>query len=142
MSLYKDVIGKIGTPAMLEQTAEECSELAQACLKLARHMRNENPTFREEYELKLNFYEEIADVELCLKYMESIIDRNVVEEYKENKRSRTNKRLFKDEKGFEIVTCQGCKHLIENNDGSVECKKNITSLEAFNKLNIRPCKEF
>ena len=26
----------IGTPAMLEQTAEECVELAHACMKLAR----------------------------------------------------------------------------------------------------------
>lgn len=36
----------IGTPAMLEQTAEECVELAQSCLKLARLMRGENPVHK------------------------------------------------------------------------------------------------
>ena len=38
------IIDKIGTPAMLEQCAEECAELGQACLKLARKLRDENPT--------------------------------------------------------------------------------------------------
>lgn len=30
------IIDKIGTPAMLEQCAEECAELGQACLKLGK----------------------------------------------------------------------------------------------------------
>ena len=38
------MIEKIGTPAMLEQMAEEAAELAQAALKLARVLRAENPT--------------------------------------------------------------------------------------------------
>lgn len=60
------LIEKIGTPAMLEQTAEECTELAQACLKLARKYRHENPTLKTEEELYNNFYEELADVTICI----------------------------------------------------------------------------
>ena len=36
----------IGTPAMLEQTAEECVEMAHACLKMARYMRGENKVYK------------------------------------------------------------------------------------------------
>lgn len=32
----REILNRIGLPALLEQTAEECSELAQACLKYAR----------------------------------------------------------------------------------------------------------
>lgn len=39
-----EVICSQGEPALLEQLAEECSELAQAALKLARLERGENPT--------------------------------------------------------------------------------------------------
>ena len=39
-----EVIRSLGEPALLEQLAEECSELAQAALKLARLERGENPT--------------------------------------------------------------------------------------------------
>ena len=42
------LIEKIGIPAMLEQTAEECVELAHACLKLARYYRNENKVYGNE----------------------------------------------------------------------------------------------
>jgi hypothetical protein len=38
------IVGKIGLPATLEQLAEECAELSQAALKLARLHRGENPT--------------------------------------------------------------------------------------------------
>lgn len=38
------MIEKIGEPAMYEQLAEECTELAQAALKVARILRDENPT--------------------------------------------------------------------------------------------------
>ena len=38
------MIEKIGLPAMLEQAAEEASELAKAALKYVRVLFNENPT--------------------------------------------------------------------------------------------------
>lgn len=56
----------IGTPAMLEQTAEECVELAQACLKLARHLRGENKVHKPAEEIYANLSEEMADVMICL----------------------------------------------------------------------------
>ena len=56
----------IGTPAMLEQTAEECVEMAHACLKLARHMRGENKVYKTTEEMYSNLSEEIADVSICI----------------------------------------------------------------------------
>lgn len=56
----------IGVPALLEQTAEECSELAHACLKAARKMRNENPTPKSVDDILAELTEEIADVQLCI----------------------------------------------------------------------------
>ena len=56
----------IGTPAMLEQTAEECIKLAHACLKLARHMRGENKVHKTIEEMYSNLSEEIADVSICM----------------------------------------------------------------------------
>lgn len=60
------LLEKIGKPAMLEQTAEECVELAHACLKLARYYRNENKVYgKTEEELLDNLAEEMADVDIC-----------------------------------------------------------------------------
>lgn len=42
--MHDDVLDMIGTAALLEQLAEESAELAQAALKMARKLRNENPT--------------------------------------------------------------------------------------------------
>jgi len=61
-----DIIDSIGLPAMLEQLAEECSELAQASLKYARLLRGENPTPKTEAECLESLTEEIADVYLCM----------------------------------------------------------------------------
>ena len=61
-----DIIDSIGLPAVLEQLAEECSELAQASLKYARLLRGENPTPKTEQECLEALTEEIADVELCI----------------------------------------------------------------------------
>ena len=69
------VIEKIGLPALLEQCAEECTELAHACLKLARKMRGENYTPKTMEECVAAMKEEVADVELCLN---TIIDSGMV----------------------------------------------------------------
>ena len=55
----------IGTPAMLEQLAEESAELAHAALKLARIIRNENPTPQNLFTATLNLTEEFTDVYQC-----------------------------------------------------------------------------
>lgn len=55
----------IGHPAMLEQMAEEASELAKAALKLARIERGENPTPITKEEAEKNLTEEYTDVIQC-----------------------------------------------------------------------------
>ena len=65
----------IGTPALLEQCAEECTELAQACLKMARKQRNENPTPVEMAVLWESLNEEAGDVENCI---EALLNSSVL----------------------------------------------------------------
>ena len=61
-----ELINRIGVPAMLEQTAEECNELSFALLKLARLYRGENMVYgHTEEELKANIEEELGDILLC-----------------------------------------------------------------------------
>lgn len=57
---------RIGEAAVLEQLAEECAELAQAALKMARIERGDNPTPVTMQKAKENLVEEIADVNVCL----------------------------------------------------------------------------
>ena len=66
-----EVIRSLGEPALLEQLAEECSELAQAALKLARKERGENPTPKTLDECFEAIIEEMADVKLCIWVVES-----------------------------------------------------------------------
>lgn len=53
-----DVLEMIGTAALLEQLAEESAELAQAALKMARKLRNENPTPKTHADCVSNLQEE------------------------------------------------------------------------------------
>lgn len=74
MSNFKsdfEVIRTLGEPALLEQLAEECSELAQAALKLARKERGENPTPKTEEECVKDLLEELGDVNLCMSVIEA-----------------------------------------------------------------------
>lgn len=87
------LIEKIGTPAMLEQTAEECTELAQACLKLSRYYRCENPTHKSKDEILTNMYEEIADVEICISELLSKFPRTSVDSWKDFKKHQIEKRI-------------------------------------------------
>lgn len=61
-----EIICSLGEPALLEQLAEECSELAHAALKMARLERGENPTPKTEEECEAALKEELADVILCI----------------------------------------------------------------------------
>ena len=65
----------IGRTAMLEQTAEECIELAHACLKLARHERGENKVHKSLDEMNDNLCEEMADVVICFN---ELMDSNII----------------------------------------------------------------
>lgn len=56
----------VPAPARYEQLAEECTELAQAALKVARHIRGENPTPKDPAQIFCDFLEEVSDVILCL----------------------------------------------------------------------------
>lgn len=74
MSNFKEDLEDIrmlGEPALMEQLAEECSELAQAALKLARKERGENPTPKTLGECFKDLIEEMADVNLCIWVIET-----------------------------------------------------------------------
>ena len=55
----------IGKPALLDQLAEEASELTKAALKLSRILRGENPTPVTEQEAIKDLVEEFSDVIQC-----------------------------------------------------------------------------
>lgn len=91
-----NIADNIGIPALLEQTAEECCELAQACLKMARKLRDENPTPKSIEDIRDNLVEEIADVELCMDELVAIyglVSVCEIEDIKEEKHKRWQKRL-------------------------------------------------
>ncbi len=86
-----DIKAKIPVCELLAGLAEECSELAQAALKLRRCYDGTNPTPADpdkQYECLL---EEIGDVELYLDQL--MINRGVIADYKEMKLERWKKRL-------------------------------------------------
>ena len=60
------MLDQIGEPAMYEQLAEECAELGKAALKMARIIRNENPTPVTATEASDMIIEEAADVLICI----------------------------------------------------------------------------
>ena len=74
------MIEKIGRPAMLEQLAEEASELAQACLKLARKERGENPTPKSKAECERELIEEFTDVIQCARELKLKPDEEQIKE--------------------------------------------------------------
>lgn len=65
----KGVVDAVGTPALLDQCAEEASELSQASLKMARKLRNENPTPKSITDIRDDLIEEISDVLLSVDYV-------------------------------------------------------------------------
>ena len=71
------MIEYIGKPAMLEQLAEEATELAHAALKLARIYRAENPTPVTKREAKAHLIEEFTDVETCAKELKLSANRDI-----------------------------------------------------------------
>ena len=78
-------------PELLAGLAEECSELAQAALKLRRVFDQTNPTPMDEETAKERFFEEVADVQLYLKTID--IPWNYVKEIAVSKMKRWEDRL-------------------------------------------------
>lgn len=99
MSNFKEDLEDIrmlGEPALMEQLAEECSELAQAALKLARLERGENHTPKTDKECRAALAEKIADVALCIGVFRAylnISDMYNLSEMARNKRERWVQRI-------------------------------------------------
>lgn len=90
---------KIGKPAVLEQLAEECCELAQISLKRARILRGENPTPKTITETDANFLEEIADVLNCISVIADNQDMmNKIWDIQDKKLNRWKKRIMEVKK--------------------------------------------
>lgn len=69
--VQQKMLETIKLPAMLEQTAEECSELQFACLKLARYLRGENPVHNRSLpNMTESLIEEMCDVLICIETLE------------------------------------------------------------------------
>jgi NTP pyrophosphatase (non-canonical NTP hydrolase) len=85
-----DIYKRIGVPALLEQCAEECAELTQALLKVARITRGENPSPKPFDDAIENLEEEMADVAVCLEevYNTGIIDEELINKTKQKKLAR------------------------------------------------------
>lgn len=77
-------------PVLYEQLAEEAVELAHAALKIARIMRDENPTPVAEEEARKKLVEEYTDVILVADFAHLYTDKNVYV----NKLSRWTDRII------------------------------------------------
>nr|DAQ24246.1 MAG TPA: nucleoside triphosphate pyrophosphohydrolase [Caudoviricetes sp.] len=83
----------LGAAALLEQLAEESTELAHAALKQARIERDENPTPVSASEAFSNLFEEVADVRLCIRALESMIGPMDTKEIEDEKLTRWVERI-------------------------------------------------
>ena len=97
------LIERIGTAAMLEQTAEEAAELTQACLKAARCKRGENPVYKTRAQIQSDLAEEIADVIICIR---ELLSQDTDLDYLANKMQgekieRMVKRIREEDRGNE-----------------------------------------
>ena len=73
-AMLNDIRNQLSDAAKFEQMAEECIELAHACLKKARKIRNENYTPRKMFEIDDNISEELTDVMICVETLGLSID--------------------------------------------------------------------
>lgn len=77
MSMAGRIKEELSEAAIYEQLAEECTELAHACLKKARKLRGENPTPLQEYDIDCKIIEEYTDVQLVSKLLGIDIDHGL-----------------------------------------------------------------
>lgn len=69
--------GALSEASLYEQLAEECVELAHACQKKARKLRDENPTPMEMDEIDENVIEEYTDVRLVAHLLNIEVDASL-----------------------------------------------------------------
>lgn len=95
---FKEILEQTGEAAVLEQTAEECTELAHACLKMARKLRAESPTPAAEEEICERIHEELADLMTCVDVLINIpwINTKKVQEIQIRKARRWGERIQKE----------------------------------------------
>lgn len=84
---------KIGWERALQQLAEECSELAQASLKLVRSIDGKNPTNKTGMQCVTEWHEEISDVLVSLVVTASNLNADDIESVFKNKLRRWEERL-------------------------------------------------
>jgi NTP pyrophosphatase (non-canonical NTP hydrolase) len=84
-------VSELAVEEKLAGLAEECSELAQAALKLRRVFDGRNPTPVNEEDALEKLHEETADVMLYLDELK--LNREYIRRIMEEKRERWNRRL-------------------------------------------------
>ena len=88
------MIEKIGAAAMLEQLAEEATELAHAALKLARIERGENPTPVLKADAAEHLIEEYTDVVQCAEELSLVPNREQIKLKKMRFEERWKEELY------------------------------------------------
>lgn len=83
----------IGFERVLQQLAEECSELAQSSLKLVRSIDGKNPTNKPYAECCKDWTEEIADVLVCMTVATVALESPLIEKIFKDKLRRWEERL-------------------------------------------------
>lgn len=94
--MEEKIFAKLGRAAVLEQLAEEASEVAQAALKMARIIRGENPTPKTHMEARADLEEELADFRVCVEVLDRsdlIFDMEIIKKLSEVKTKRWLDRL-------------------------------------------------
>lgn len=93
---YNEIVDKYGVEYIYRQLAEECSELAQACLKVIRAQRKETPMRMDEAWERL--LEELADVMLMMEIVEDVSfrgnDEYIIAQTLESKEQRMYERML------------------------------------------------
>ena len=88
------MIEKIGAAAMLEQLAEEATELAHAALKLARIKRGENPTPVLKEDAMDHLIEEYTDAVQCAEELRLVPNREQIKLKKMRFEERWKEELY------------------------------------------------
>lgn len=93
----------IGKPAMLEQMAEEASELTQALLKYSRLLRGENPTPKSEEEILNNLIEEYTDLTQCARELKLVPDEEQMKRKTQRFLDRLDEKRKADAEWWELA---------------------------------------